>query len=312
MLRIYCSENGFLLPAEEACPQSWLVLTAPSEEELRFVERRFAILPEFLRYPLDEEERPRVEVEEKQLLIIFHVPDPRHQGDILRYETIPLGIIITEGVVVTVCLKENLVLEEIVSQAGRFLPVDLARPTTFLFLLFYCVTNLFLRYLRLMDRLIEDYERELYRSFRNRELVKILGLEKSLVYFNTALRGNDVVLSRIQSGRYLRLSEEDLELVEDIQIENRQAIEMAKIYSDILTGTMDAYASIIGNNLNVVMKFLTALAIVLAIPTVVSSFYGMNVRLPFQNHPQAFWGILLVSLVLSTVVTVYFIKKRLF
>ncbi len=312
MLRIYRSENGVLVPAEKIEARCWVALTAPTEEELHYVESKLRILPDFLKYPLDEEERPRIEVEEKQLLIIFHVPDPRHQGDIIRYETIPIGIILTEEAVITVCLKENLVFEEMVALSGRILSVDLERPTTFLFLLFYCVANLYLRYLRLIDRLIEDYETELHRSMRNRELLKILSLEKSLVYFNTALRGNDVVLTRIQSGRYLRLSEEDLEMFEDIQIENRQAIEMAKIYSDILGNTMDAYASIIGNNLNVVMKFLTAIAIVLSLPTVISSIYGMNIRLPLQDNPHAFWILMGASFFLSGLVVVYFIKKRMF
>ncbi|MBX6423860.1 magnesium transporter CorA family protein [Thermosulfurimonas sp. F29] len=312
MLKLYASENGFLVPAERPGPGTWVSLTAPSEEELRFVETRFGILPDFLKYPLDEEERPRIEVEGKQLLIIFHIPDPRHEGDIIRYETVPLGIVITEEVVVTVCLKENLLFEEVLAQSGRFIKVDLEHPVSFLFLVFYCVANLYLRYLRLIDRLIEDYERELHRSFRNRELLKILSLEKSLVYFNTALRGNDVVLTRIQSGRYVRLSDEDLEVLEDIQIENRQAIEMAKIYSDILSGTMDAYASIIGNNLNIVMKFLTALAIVLALPTMISSIYGMNIRLPLQDNPHAFWIIMSISFAVSILLTLYFIKKRLF
>ncbi len=223
-----------------------------------------------------------------------------------------MGLILTEEAVVAVCLKENLVFEELLALAGKTLDVDLARPTSFIFLFFYCVANLFIRYLRLIDRLIDDYEAELHRSMRNRELLKILSLEKSLVYFNTALRGNDVVLTRIQSGRYLRLSEEDLELLEDIQIENRQGIEMAKIYSDILGNTMDAYASIIGNNLNIVMKFLTAVAIVLALPTMISSIYGMNIHLPLQENPHAFWILMGFSFLLSGLVVIYFIKKRLF
>ncbi len=301
-----------MVPAERIFTNCWVLLTSPTEEEIKYVETKLGILPEFLKYPLDEEERPRIEIEEKQLLVIFHVPDPRHQGDIIRYETVPVGVIITEEAVVTVCLKENLVFEEVVAHAGRTLSVDLTNPVTFLFLLFYCTANLFIRYLRLIDRLIEDYEAELHRSMRNRELLKILSLEKSLVYFNTALRGNDMVLMRIQSGRYLRLTERDLELLEDIQIENRQAIEMAKIYSDILGNTMDAYASIIGNNLNVVMKFLTAIAIVLSLPTVISSIYGMNIRLPLQHHPHAFWILMGASFFLSGLVVIYFVKKRMF
>ncbi len=312
MLRIYRTEKGVLSLAPQIERHCWVCLTNPTEEELQYVQETLQIFPEFLRYPLDEEETPRVELEEDQLLIILRVPDPRHEEGYIRYETIPVGIILTGEAIVTVCLKENPVFEDFLMAINRVRHFDLEYPVLFLFHFFFCIANLYLRYLRLIDKLINEYEAELYRSMRNKELLKLLNIEKSLVYFNTALRANDIVLSRLQSGRFLRLSEEDLELLEDVQIENRQAIEMAKIFSDILSGTMDAYASVISNNLNVVMKFLTAVTIVLMLPNLVASIYGMNIKLPLQDSPHAFAILMSLSFILSGIVVVLFIKKRLF
>ncbi len=312
MLRIYRTEKGVLALAPQIERQCWVCLTSPTEEELEYVQQSLKILPEFLRYPLDEEETPRVELEEDQLLIILRVPDPRHEEGYIRYETIPVGIVLTDEAIVTICLKENPVFEDFLMAVNRVKYFTLEHPILFLFHFFFCIANLYLRYLRLIDKLINEYEAELYRSMRNKELLKLLNIEKSLVYFNTALRANDIVLSRLQSGRFLRLTEEDLELLEDVQIENRQAIEMAKIFSDILTGTMDAYASVISNNLNTVMKFLTAVTIVLMLPNLVASIYGMNIKLPLQDSPHAFFILMSLSFVLSAVVVVLFIKKRLF
>ncbi len=312
MLRIYRTEKGVLSLAPQIERHCWVCLNSPTEEELEYVQKTLKILPEFLRYPLDEEETPRVELEEDQLLIILRVPDPRHEEGYIRYETIPVGIILTGEAIVTICLKENPVFEDFLMVVNRVKYFSLEHPILFLFHFFFCIANLYLRYLRLIDKLITEYEAELYRSMRNKELLKLLNIEKSLVYFNTALRANDIVLSRLQSGRFLRLTEEDLELLEDVQIENRQAIEMAKIFSDILTGTMDAYASVISNNLNTVMKFLTAVTIVLMLPNLVASIYGMNIKLPLQDSPHAFFILMSFSFVISAVVVLLFIKKRLF
>ncbi len=285
-------------------------LVNPTDQELSRVQEELGILPEFLRYPLDEEEISRVEREEEQMLIIVRVPDPRPEGDVVRYETIPLGIIVVNEVIVTICLKENRVLEQLAE--SRAVNRVFADEVRFLFNIFLRIANTYLRYLRYIDRLISEYEAELHRSLRNKELIKLLNLEKSLVYFNTSLRANDLVMARLQSGRYLPISEENEDILEDAQIENQQAIEMAKIYGDILSGMMDAYASVISNNLNIVMKFLTAVTIVLMLPNLVASIYGMNIHLPFQDSPHAFAITLGFSFVLSGIVVYIFIKKRMF
>ncbi|NDY42769.1 magnesium transporter CorA family protein [Dissulfurirhabdus thermomarina] len=292
-------------------PGCWVNLVAPTPEELARVQEDLGILPEFLRYPLDEEETSRVEREEDQLLIIVKIPDPRHEDDYVRYETIPLGIVLTDDAMVTVCLKETQLIEGL-TQTPRLRPPMLSNKTRFIFQVFLRIAYEYLRHLRFIDRLTNEYEEQLHRSVRNKELIKLLNLEKSLVYFNTSLRANDLVMARLQSGRYITIGEEDEDILEDALTENQQAIEMAKIYSDILSGMMDAYASVISNNLNIVMKFLTSVTIVLMLPNLVASIYGMNVQLPFQHSPHAFAMTMGFSFVLSGIVVYVFIKKKMF
>ncbi len=310
MLTILKSNGPALEQTDTISGCCWVNLVDPTDQELARIQDELGILPEFLRYPLDEEEISRVEREEEQMLIVVRIPDPRTDGEMVRYETIPLGIVVVEDVIITVSLKENPVLQQLAeSRDANRLFSDKVR---FLFHIFLRIASNYLRHLRYIDRLITEYEEELHRSLRNKELIKLLNLEKSLVYFNTSLRANDLVMARLQSGRYLPISEENEDILEDAQIENQQAIEMAKIYGDILSGMMDAYASVISNNLNIVMKFLTAVTIVLMLPNLVASIYGMNVHLPFQDSPHAFAITMGFSFVLSGIVVYIFIKKRMF
>jgi magnesium transporter len=285
MFRIYKSENGLLVPADKPSPHTWVCLFNPSEEEISYIEQKFKILPEFLRYPLDEEERPRIEKEEQQILIILRIPDVVSKGLFIRYETIPLGIILTEENIITVCLKDHHIFEEFIAIANKSKAFDLAKPVYFILNFILAVTSLYIKLLRQINRTLEEYEEEVFRAIENEEIIKMLSIEKTLTYFNTSLQGNDTVLIKIQSGRYLRLTEEEIELLEDVQIENRQAIEMTKVFLNIMANTMDAYASIINNNLNLIMKFLASIAIILAIPNIIYSMYGMNIPLPFQELP---------------------------
>ncbi len=309
MLQILKQNGRVIEQCDDLDEGCWINLVAPTEEELKEVQNRLPVLPEFLSYPLDEEETSRIEREEDQVLIIIKIPDPRHEGDFVRYETIPLGIILIEGIIITVCLKETVLLDDLFSGRSSLSGL-LCDPARFIFHIFLKAAALFLRHLRMIDRLTSEYEKELHRSLRNQELIKLLNLEKSLVYFNTSLRANDLVMARLQSGRYIPITEENEDILEDALIENQQAIEMAKIYSDILSGMMDAYASVISNNLNIVMKFLTSVTIILSLPTLVASVYGMNVALPFQDSPHAFAIIMGFSLVLSGLVVFIFIRKK--
>lgn len=316
MFRIYKSEKGLLVPAEEPSPNTWVCLFNPSEEEISYIERKFQILPEFLRYPLDEEERPRIEKEENQILIILRVPEVVHKGLFIRYETLPIGIILTEENIITVCLKDHPIFEEFMSLVNKSKTFDLKKPVYFILNFMMAVTTSYIKLLRQIDKILEEYEEEIFRSIENEEILKMLSVEKTLTYFNTSLQGNDVVLTKIQSGRYIRLTEEEIELLEDVQIENKQAIEMTKVFLNIVAGTMDAYTSVINNNLNLIMKFLASIAIILSIPTIIYSMYGMNVPLPFQElppfkgSPYAFYFVNILTILLCVFLFVALRKKK--
>ncbi len=316
MIRIFRSERGLLVQAEEIRDYTWICVTSPTELELNYLETRLKIFPEFLRYPLDEEERPRIEREEHQILIIIRVPIPSQAGLFVKYETIPIGIIVTETNIITICLVDHVIFEEFISYANKCKTFDLHKPVTFILNFFYRATSQYIKLLRQIEKIIEEYEELIFKALTNEEFLRMLTIEKTLTYFNTSLQGNDVVLTKLQSGRYLRLTEDELELLEDVQIENRQAIEMTRVFTTILANTMDAYASIINNNVNVIMKFLAGMAIIVSIPTIIYSMYGMNIPLPFQEldpmkgTPHAFYIVNLIILILCFLLFIIFRKKR--
>jgi magnesium transporter len=301
----------------------WVNLVAPTEQELEQVTTKLGIIEDFLKYPLDEEERSRIEVEDGQVLIIINVPVVRMGDNALLYDTIPLGIIITAANVLTVCLEPTELIEEISSKSCK--SIFTFKKTRFLLQILFKTASVYLKYLRQIDRKTNEIERQLHQSMKNEELIKLLGLEKSLVYFITSLKSNEIVMEKLlrsqllntvsqeQEGySLLRLYPEDKELLEDVITENKQAIEMAETHSDILSGMMDAFASVISNNLNIVMKFLTSMTIVLSIPTMLASFGGMNFALPFQNSPYAFWYVLGASITIGATATVALYRKRMF
>jgi len=310
VLRVYRSEGEALLETGVVGEKgSWAHLTNPTPEEVAEVTRGLGVPADFVEYPLDEEETSRIEAEDGCVLIIIRVPVNR--GD--SYDTVPLGVIITENCIATVCLEDTPLLNELYASRPRGFYTF--KKTRFLLHLFYRTASQYLRYLREIDKKSEALQQRLHRSTRNEELIRLLGLEKSLVYFTTSLRANHLVMEKLLKshlakdpelsgvgGRVLKMYDEDEDLLEDAIVENRQAIEMSEIYTQILSSTMDAFASVISNNLNVIMKFLTVVTIVLAIPTMLASFYGMNVGLPFQDSPLAFAGIVLLSLLLSSAV----------
>ncbi|MBE3597634.1 MAG: magnesium transporter CorA family protein [Limnochordaceae bacterium] len=316
--QVYLTRDGRLGRTDDlSARNSWVVLTAPAPEELERVERELDIPPDFLRAALDEEEQPRVEVDGQRVLVLLRGPVLRGDPAFPRYETLPLAVIVTPAHLVTVCLEPMEIVESL-AQQGR---VHTAKRTQFLMHVMYRTATLFLRYLRLIDRRSDELERSLQHAMKNAELIRLLELEKSLVYFSTSLRANQIVMDKLlrlhlKPGEgavngeqasaavttepgVLRLYDEDREFLEDVITENRQALEMADVYSNILSSTMDAFASIIANNLNVVMKFLTSVTIVLAVPTIVASTFGMNVTLPLQDHPLAFWFVVGLTVVLS-------------
>ncbi|MCR4401353.1 MAG: magnesium transporter CorA family protein [Firmicutes bacterium] len=302
---------------------TWVNLLNPTEEEILRVHRELSIVLDFLRAPLDEEERPRIESDEGQVMVLINVPIVHGNGDPVLYDTIPVGVIIAEDNVVTVCLQDNPILAELAG--GRPKTLYTFKKTRFLLQVLFKTAGLYLKYLRQIDKQTAEIEERLHRSMKNEELIKLLNLEKSLVYFTTSLKSNEIVMEKLlrlylvktdpashAPTRVLRAYPEDEDLLEDVITENKQAIEMGDIYTSILTGMMDAFASMISNNLNIVMKFLTSVTIVLSIPTIVASFYGMNVSLPFQRSPYAFLGTMAVSALASLSAVIMLARRRMF
>ncbi len=293
---------------EQGC---WVAMTNPSATELLEISERCHIDIDHLRAPLDEEERSRIEVEEDYTLILVDIPTMEERTNKDRYVTIPLGIIIAKEVIVTICLEETKVLKSFMD--GRVRDFFTFKKTRFILQILYKNATVFLQYLRIIDRKSVEIEHKLHISTRNRELIELLELEKSLVYFTTSLRSNEVVLEKMLKIDNIKQYPEDTELLEDVIIENKQAIEMASIYSGILSGTMDAFASVISNNLNIVMKFLATVTIVMAIPTMIASFFGMNVGgIPGNTWDYGFVTIVGVTIIISVIVALIFRKKDLF
>ena len=313
MIRIFKTENGLIHQKDELSPGSWIALTNPTATEILEIANTYGIDPDDLRAPLDEEERSRIETEDNYTLILVDIPSIEERNDKDWYVTIPMGIITTEEVIITVCLEETPVLGAFMD--GRVRDFHTYMKTRFILQVLYKNASLFLQYLRIIDKKSGVIEEKLHQSTKNRELIELLELEKSLVYFTTSLRSNEVVLEKLMRNEKIKKYPEDTDLLEDVIIENKQAIEMCAIYRDIMSGTMDAFASIISNNLNITMKFLATITIVMSIPTMVASFYGMNVNsrgMPFADSPYGFVIVMGFTLVLTLIVAWIFSKKDLF
>ena len=289
---------------------SWINLVNPSEAEIKKVCESIKIQEDFIRDALDYEEKARIDKEEDDDTILFVVDVPvfEKEEDSEIYSTMPLGmIVVRDEFFLTVSLRKNKIIESF--EKRKIKNFQTYKKTRFIFQILYLNSSYYLNYLKQINKETEIAENVLKNSMRNKELLKMLSLEKSLVYFTTSLKSNELVMEKTLRGKIIKLYDEDEEILEDAITENRQAIEMAQIYSNILNGTMDAYASIISNNLNGVMKYLTSVTIILAVPTMVSSFWGMNVGLPFQNNAMGFWIMLLFSVVLTVLVTWWLNKK---
>ena len=313
MIRIFKTEDGAMHEKEEMQPGCWIALTNPTVSEIIDIADTYQIDPDHLRAPLDEEERSRIEVEDEYTLILVDIPSIEERNGKDWFVTIPLAIITTKDVLITVCLEETPVLTSFMD--GRVRDFHTFMKTRFILQILYKNATQFLQYLRIIDKKSEVIERKLHQSQKNEELIELLELEKSLVYFTTSLRSNEVVLEKLLRIEKIKKYPEDTDLLEDVIVENKQAIEMANIYSGILSGTMDAFASVISNNLNIVMKFLATVTIVLSIPTMIASFYGMNVNshgMPFADSPYGFAIVLGLTLLLSLFVAYIFNKKDLF
>lgn len=308
MINYYKTVDGRVNEIDEVENGCWINIVAPTEDEIEETAEFLGVDPEFLAAPLDDEETSRIEEEDGVKLVIVDIPLAEKENDSMIYCTVPLGFFITDNYLLTVCLKDNTIIKQFTT--GMVKDVSTNMKTRFVLQVLYKVATRYLQYLKQVDKLSSNIEKELHKSMKNKELIQLLDLIKSLVYFSTSLKADEITITKISRGRFLKMYEDDQELLEDVLIEIQQAIEMSNIYSSILSGTMDAFASIISNNLNIVMKFLASITIVMAVPTIITSFYGMNVEgLPYT---QWWWFPLLLSIVTSLLVAWILQKKKMF
>lgn len=308
MITIYEMKSGSreLAQIDEVAPGCWINLENPSDLELESVSQKTGVPEDMIKAALDEEERAHLETDGDTKMIIIDVPIISEDSDRYDYSTLPVAIIFNTDYFVTVCLKDNAVIGEFIR--GRVKGFDLNKRTRFIYQLLYVNAIKFLHYLKQIDKTSMRVQLKLHKSMKNKELIQLLELEKALVYFSTSLNSNQIVIERLRSLPGITHFAEDNEIIEDVIIENKQAIEMATIYRDIMSGTMDAFASVISNNQNIVMKLLTALTILLTIPTVISGLWGMNVPVPLADNPYGF--LIIIGIVVAIIVPVVIIMFR--
>ena len=293
---------------KEFRPGSWINLVNPTADEIKEVCSNLKIEDEFIKYPLDYEEQARIDIEDDMTLFVIDVPVIEETKEGKAYSTMPLGLIVVrDEFFISVSLKKNRIIEAF--EKGRVKEMYTYKKTRFLIQILYLNASYYLNDLKRINKEAENTVNGLKQSMKNQDLIQLLNLENSLVYITTSLKANEMVMEKTARGKILKSYEEDDEILEDAIIENRQAIEMSKVYSEVLNGTMDAYASIISNNLNVVMKFLASITIVLSLPTLIASIWGMNVPLPFATNPYGFVIVCGISILLSILAFIWLKRK---
>jgi len=309
MIKIFKTFGGYI-EIDKPQEKCWINTTNPTKDEIQKLTDDFGLPSDIINDILDQDERPRIEFEDNWTLIILRIPVEVNNNGV-PFNTIPLGIFITPKFTVTVCLQDNAVLP--IGQPSPFRDQykEISDSINFILRLFLRSGNLYLKYLKQINQMTSLIEQDLEKSIKNKELNKLLKMEKSLVYFITSIKANEIVLAKLRNSKKIT-TEINEDLLEDAFIENKQALEMSQIYSDIQSGMMDAFASVISNNLNVVMKQLTIISILLMIPTLIASLFGMNVPNLLENSFWAMPIILSGSLVLSILGVIIFRKRQWF
>ena len=310
MYTIFRTDDERIHELNEIVPDSWIHMVQPTAEEIREVAGALQMEEDFLWAALDEEERSRLEVENGQVMILVDTPIVETDGNTYVYSTLPLAVILTKDNIVTVTLKDIQLLK-------YFYDLHIMRFSTkkrnrFILQILYRNATMYLSYLRQIDKASNRVQGELHQTMKNKELLQMLQLEKSLVYISTSLKGNEIVMEKLLRMSFIKAYPDDEDLLEDVIIENKQAIEMSQIYTDILASMMDAYSSIISNNLNAVMKLLTTITLVMTIPTIIASLWGMNVFVPFQTNPYGFAIVMGIIVLCSLLCAVIMWRKKMF
>ena len=309
MLTYYKTDkSGTLVQLDAPEKGCWISVVSPTRGERRILEYDIGIVPEFIKASLDEEETSYIDQneEERQVMVIADYPVRDRQDPELSFNTLPIGVILTPDYVVTICSEPNRIISDMEKGRGKF---STTQKTRFLLLIFLNISQRFLFCLRQIDRFANQTEKRLYKHMENKELLSMLKLDKSLIYFSTSLKADELTLNKIMRGKQIPLYPDDTDLLEDVIIEIRQAVEMCEVYSNINARTMDGFSNVLSNNMNMIMKELTVLTIVMSIPNMIYGFYGMNVTgLPLP----VMWFPLVLSIVICVLAWIYFKHTHLF
>ncbi len=308
MINIYKKADDSLQEVSSIEKDCWINAVQPNFVELNEISKALDLPEEFLTDPLDIDERPRIEVEDDHILIILRIPHYEKEHMQNPYNTIPLGIVYTQDTIITICSMESEVISTFLDR--KIKNFSLKNKEKFIFLIFLRTAILYLKHLKQINNITNELEKELQVSMKNNELIKLMDLEKSLVYFTTSLRADEIMIGRLSASKKFKISADDRDLLEDVWVEYRQAIEMANVYSNILNNMLNAFSSLISNKLNSVMKFLASVTLVLMLPTLVASIYGMNIPLPLQESPYAFIFTMSLSVILAGTAAVVFLRKK--
>ena len=315
MLRMFSTVNGQIEQINHPESGSSLAPPDPADVELATVSQETGVDLADLRAPLDDEERSRVDVEDDYTMIIVDIPTVGERAGRNWYETIPLSIIVTKTLIITVCMQDTPVLHPFME--GTIRGFNTFMRSRFILQILYRNATMYLRYLRIIDGETDKLELRLRHSMQNREILMLLELSKTLVYFNTSLKSNEIVMEKLTTLSRIKQYPEDEDLLDDVITENKQAIEMANIYSGVLANMTDAFSSVVSNNLSNVMRIFTIISITLSIPTLIFSMYGMNFQqgmlgMPFTDSRWGFLVIIVLAIALSLAVLWFLTRSRLF
>lgn len=309
MINIFKKNGSVLESIDKYEDSSWVNIVHPSEEEISSIINEFDIPRDFITDSLDIDEVARLEIDDDNFILLTRIPvlDIDEEGS--HYQTIPIGIIILSNrLMMTVCSRENDLLADFIQQRIKnFDPADRGKS---ILQIFNRTNQLYIRYLKQLRHKAGEIEEDIQKSMKNEELVEIFKLDKSLIQFEASLKSNNRMIQKLQRSKLFKMDESKEDILEDVIIDIKQAIEMAEIYSTIMNEMMNFFSSLISNNLNIVMRFLTAVTIIIAIPTLVASLYGMNVSLPFQNSPNAFIITLVISAIAAIMGILLFVYRK--
>lgn len=310
MIKIYKDADQGLIGVKSIEQDCWINIIHPSQSEISETSKLLKVQEEYITDALDIDERSRFHTEDGHLLIILRIPYYDDKDPDVPYKTAPLGIIYSSDYVATVTSAETDVLSAFFDKKNKSFP--LKNREKFVYSIFLQSATLYLKYLKQINNISLDLEEEVHKSMKNQEIIKLIHLEKSLVYFTTSLKANELMIERLIAAKKIILGPEDADIIDDVVVEYHQAIDMAEVYSNILTGMMDAFASLISNNLNVTIKILTSITIILMLPTLVASIYGMNIPLPFQQSGHAFLITMGFSFIISICCILWFKNRKWF